>query len=152
MHNKINQKYSEIQLELNRRHGYIEANRDHWKACLKKRMEMKVDCVLRMQSQKDEVEGFELHKALDEFVRLKILFSFFDSLPLISMSGVEDNQMDFNAPRLIFPTVAIDDFTWMADFDMENTVETMEHSHQQQIDTDESTNFRKSTGNYTWDL
>jgi hypothetical protein len=148
MHTKINQKYKEIQLELDQLHENIETNREHWKKSLANRMEMKIGCVLMEQSEKDEADGFEFNKARDEFVRVKELFHFFNSQPLISLSNIEDNQMYLNTLHLVFPNVTVDGFNLMENFSIENTIQTMEYSDQQSIDMDENTNYRRSTGNY----
>jgi hypothetical protein len=148
MHSKINQKYNELQLELDRLDREIEASRENWKKVLLNRMETKVGCVLTVQSQKDEVDEVEYNEAQDEFVRLKELFHLFSSQPMISLLNVENNQEDLNTPRLVFPSITADSFNWMENFSMENTVQTMEYSDQQPIDIDENINYRSNTGNY----
>jgi hypothetical protein len=111
-------------------------------------MEVKVGCVLNVQLQKDEVEEFEFNQARDELVRSKELFHLFDSQPFISLSNIESNEVNLNAPHLLYPNIIIDGFNWMEDFLVENVVETMEYSDQQQINIEESTNYTRSTGNY----
>ena len=152
MNTEINQKLYELQLKLDQLHKYIETNGVYWKKFLISRMEMKVVGVLIEQLQKDEIEGLEFNKARDEFGRLKELFHLFNSQPLISLSNSENNQVELNAPRLVFPTVTIDGFNWIEDFFMENTVETMEHSHEQQIGIDEAINYTTTIGNYIIDF
>jgi hypothetical protein len=56
-----------------------------------------------------------------------------------------------NEPCVVLPTVLVDPFNCLEDSSMEYIEETIEYSHQQQIDFDEITNTR-STGNYAPEL
>jgi hypothetical protein len=151
MHNKINQRRGELQMKLNQMHQQIEMNSGHWKAFLTNQMEIKVQCVLKEQSQKDEVDGSAFEKVQDDFSRLEELFHVLNSQPLISVSTVEDNQVDLSVPYIDFPAMIVDSFGWIEDGSTENTVETMEYSDPQQNDVDESNTDRRDTCKYAED-
>jgi hypothetical protein len=148
MYTKIDEKYNEIHLELDRIDKHIETRSSYWKESLRARMELKVGCVLNEQLHQDEVKAFEFNQARDELVRSKELFHLFDSQPFISLSNIENNEVDLNAPHLLYQKIIVDGSNWMENVSMENIVETMEYSDQQQINIEESTNYTRSTGNY----
>jgi hypothetical protein len=152
MHAKINQKRRELQMDLDRFHEQIEARKDYYKNILTNRMETRVSWVLQEQLQQAEINGAKVDKARNEFDQLQELFNLLNSKSLIDMLNVEQNHIDLNAPRLVFPSVTVDGFDWMENFYMENTVEIMEYSDQQQVDIKESTNYQRGTGNYSPDL
>jgi hypothetical protein len=151
MHTKINQKYKELQLELDRIHRQIEENTDRWKKSFADRIKTKVGYVLMEQLEKCETDGASFDQVQDEFIRLKELFNVFNSQPLISIFNLTDNQANWNDPYVVFPAVLVDAFNWLEDSSMENPVETIEYFLQQQIDLDACTTTR-STGNYAPEL
>ncbi|CAF4469402.1 unnamed protein product [Rotaria sp. Silwood2] len=148
MHDKIDQKYNEFEEEVHRFHRFIELKRAHWKLELKGRMEVKIGCVLMEQLEKDEVDGSEVTKAQDEFIRIQQLFDSLNSQPLIDVINKEDNQVDLKAPHLIFPNVNVDGFNWIEELSTKNSLERMEYLDQDQIHVDESTTYRKPDGEY----
>src|SRR5690348_12429889 len=107
MHAKIDQKYEEFLMKLNRFDKHIEENRDQWKISLEDRMESRIGTVLIEQLQKDAIDGSEVNRARDELAHVQKLFDLLNSSPLISVINIEDNQMDLNAPRLVFPSVTV---------------------------------------------
>ncbi|CAF4963020.1 unnamed protein product, partial [Rotaria sp. Silwood1] len=111
MHDKIDQKYNELRMTIEQFHTLIELKKDHWKIELANRMEVNIGYVLMEQLQKDEVDGVEVNKALDEFFRITHLYNLLNNHSLIDVINEEDNPVDLKAPRLIFPNVDIDGFT-----------------------------------------
>jgi len=148
MHTEINQKYEELQLELDRIHRHIEENTVQWKRSLSNRIKTKVACVLMEQLEKSDIAGADFNEARDEFNRLKELFNLFNSQSIISIFNVKDNEGNWNEPSVVFPAVFVDALNWLEDSSMKNTVETIESFLQQQIDLDEST-IGTNTGNYS---
>jgi hypothetical protein len=66
------------------------------------------------------------------------------------MQNVKQNQLDFDAPSLVFPSFNVDGFDWMKNFSTESTVEIMEYTNPDEVDVEENTNYR-NTGNYALD-
>jgi hypothetical protein len=146
MYDKIKKRYEEFQIELDILHKQIELNSDHCRKYLASQLKIKVGCVLTEQLGKDEIVGSVINKARDEFIRLQDLFHGLNSQPLISVLSIDDNQTGLNAPRVVFPSIAVDGFGWNEVFSTENTLEVMEHSDQQQISNNINTTYRKTNG------
>ncbi len=151
MHTDINQKFHELQLKLDRLHQHIETNKDHWKTSFPNIMKSKVISVLNEQLRKDEIDAFELNNARNEFDRLKKVFHALNSQPLMFLSHNENNQAQLNKIHLVIPSVIVDNLNCIEDFYTENTIETMEHSDEQLVYTDENRNHSRNTGNYVLD-
>ncbi|CAF1263825.1 unnamed protein product [Rotaria sordida] len=105
-------------------------------------METKIGCVLMEQLQKDEVDGLEVNRARDEFIRIKQLYNLLNNLPLINVTNEENNQIDLKAPHVIFPNVNIDGFDWIEELSTKTNLESMEYSNQEQIYVDENAMHR----------
>ncbi|CAF4159312.1 unnamed protein product, partial [Rotaria sordida] len=105
-------------------------------------METKIGCVLNEQLQKDEVDGLEVNRARDEFIRIKQLYNLLNNQPLINVTNEENNQIDLKTPRVIFPNVNIDGFNWIEELSTKTNLESMECSNQEQIYVDENAMHR----------
>jgi hypothetical protein len=145
---KIKQKYKQFQNELDQIHTYIEMNKDQWKTSLKNRMETRVTSVLMQQLYKHEIDGLEMNNARDELVRVQKLCDLLNSQTLITVASVDDNAVDLNIPRLIFPSVTVDGLNWIDECSAENDSETMDYLNQFQIKMEENTIDRKTDGKY----
>jgi hypothetical protein len=150
MHEKICQKRRELEINLNRLHKQTEAVKDDCKKFLLDRLETKVSRIFKEQLQQGEVDAINVGDAQNEFVRLQEIFHLLNSTPLIDMQNVERNQLGFDTPGLIFPSVNVDNFDWMKNFSTENTVEIMECTDSDEDDVEENINYR-NTGNYALD-
>ncbi len=148
MLDKIKQKFQQFKIELDRLHSYIEINGDQWRTSLKNRMETRVTSVLKEQLKKHEIDGLELNNARDELVRVQKLCDLLNSQTLITVASVDDNAVDLNTPRLIFPSVTVDGLNWIDECAAENDSETMDYSNQYQIKTEGNTIDRKTDGKY----
>ncbi|CAF3740898.1 unnamed protein product [Rotaria sp. Silwood1] len=148
MHDKIDQKYNELRMTIEQFHTLIELKKDHWKIELANRMEVNIGYVLMEQLQKDEVDGVEVNKARDEFFRITHLYNLLNNHSLIDVINEEDNPVDLKAPRLIFPNVDIDGFTWFGEISTKNNVQKMECSDQEQIHLEENTTYQETDCEY----
>ncbi|UJR20361.1 hypothetical protein I4U23_023492 [Adineta vaga] len=92
---KIKEKYKEYQLQLNQYHKHIETKKEQWKRSLIKRLETKVQCVLKAQLEKYKINRIEMNQAL------------------ITVTNIEDNKIDVNIPHLYFPSINFNDFDWI---------------------------------------
>ncbi len=151
MLDKIKQKFQQFKIELDRLHSYIEINGDQWRTSLKNRMETRVTSVLKEQLKKHEIDGLELNNARDELVRVQKLCDLLNSQTLITIASVDDNAVDLNIPRLIFPSVTVDGLNWIDECSEKNNVETMECSIQQKTAVNENTTCNETVGEYHWD-
>jgi hypothetical protein len=147
MHEKICQKRRELEINLNRLHKQTEVVKDDCKKFLVDRLETKVGRIFKEQLQQDEINVINVGNAQNEFVRLQETFHLLNSTPLIDMQNVGRNQLDFDTPGFIFPSVNVDGFDWMKNFSTENTVEIMERTDSVDVDLEENINYR-NTGKY----
>ncbi|CAF1112619.1 unnamed protein product [Adineta steineri] len=131
---KIQQKYKELQVELDRLHNYIETNQDQWKTSLKDRMETKVRSVLTTQLKLREIDGSELTKARDELLRAQKLYNLLNSQTMITVSNAKDNEIDLLSPRLAFSNVIVDGFTSIDKIIPKTNAEIIEQLNEQAID------------------
>ncbi len=136
---KINQKYQQFQMELDRMDRSIEMNRDQWKRSLGNRLETRVSSVLKKQLQQHSIDGLEVNQAKEELIRVQKLCDLLNSQTIITVASVEDDQFDVNKPHSIFPSIIVDALNSIDSFSTENNSETMEYSDQHQINTDENT-------------
>jgi len=148
MLDKIKQKFQQFKIELDQFHSYIEMNKDQWKTSLKNRMETRVTSVLMQQLYKHEIDGLEMNNARDELVRVQKLCDLLNSQTLITVASVDDNAVDLNIPRLIFPSVTVDGLNWIDECSAENDSEIMDYLNQYQIKTEENTIYTKTDGKY----
>jgi hypothetical protein len=147
MHEKIYQKRSELQIDLDHFHEQMQTREDYCKKFLVDRLETKFNHILTEELQQTESNVVEAEK---EFVRLQKTFDLLNTTSLIDMQNVEHNQLHFDAPSLFFPRVNVDGFDWMKNFSTESTVEIMEYTNPDEVDVEENTNYR-NTGNYALD-
>jgi len=145
---KIKQKFQQFHAELDQLHSYIEMSKNQWKTSLKNRMETRVTSVLREQLQKNEIDGLELSKARDELVRVQKLCDLLNSQTLITVASAEENVVDLNIPRLIFPSVTVDGLNWIDECSEQNNSETMECSIQQKNAVNENTTSNETVCEY----
>jgi hypothetical protein len=110
MHAKINRKRCELQIDLDHFHEQMQAREDDCKKFLVDRLETKVNHILTEELQQTESNVFNAQK---EFVRLQKTFDLLNTTSLIDMQNVKQNQLDFDAPSLVFPSVNVDGFDWM---------------------------------------
>lgn len=146
LHKNINQKHNEILHVINRLQEYIEEKSECWKNALRNRLETKIGCVLMEQIEKFEVEELKFNQARDEFIRAKDLFNILDNQPLIALSNMGDDQMDFSTSHFVFPTIIpTDGLKLIEKFCMEETIEC---SNQQKTFTDKDMYSWRTAGNY----
>ncbi|CAF1037389.1 unnamed protein product [Adineta steineri] len=134
MVDKIQQKYRELQMELDQLHSYIETNQDQWKSSLKDRMETKVRSILMAQLKLHETDGSELTKARDELLRAQKFYNLLNSQTMITVSTAKDNEIDLLSPRLAFSNVIVDGFTSIDKIIPKTNAEIIEQLNQQAID------------------
>jgi hypothetical protein len=131
MHDKIDQRRCKFQRTLGRFYQLVEAGKSQWKDYLANRMETKVNCILMEQLQKYEISGTEYDKARHELDCIRTLIHCSNNQPLIYVSHDENNQVNFDEPRLVFPTV-LTDFSWERELPTENMGYLIEWLDQQQ--------------------
>ncbi|CAF1017443.1 unnamed protein product [Adineta steineri] len=134
MVDKIQQKYKELQMELDQLHSYIETNQDQWKSSLKDRMETKVRSVLMAQLKLHETDGSELTKARDELLRAQKFYNLLNSQTMITVSTAKDNEIYLLSPSLSFSNVIVDGFTSIDKIIPKTNAEIIEQLNQQAID------------------
>lgn len=109
MHMKIDQTRGQLQAKLHLVDGQIEANKDRWKASLQTDIETKVGCVLMELLQKYEIDGIRLNKAREDLSSLRSVFNTFNQEQLISIVNHEEDKINFDLPRLSFPSFLLND-------------------------------------------
>ncbi|CAF1379012.1 unnamed protein product [Adineta steineri] len=146
MHDIINRKHNELQEELDQKHKQIEKNKNSWATFMRNELEQNVGCVLMEQVQKDEIDGPKVDTARKGFHRLQQLFDSLNTKPLISLSNVGINQVDFDTYGLGLPKITVTNFF------TENTVEIMNFSGEEQTDIDETNRSRQDMQMFTTSL
>jgi hypothetical protein len=150
MHGKIDRKRRELQLNLDHFHEQFQACEDDFKKFFVDRLKTKVNRILKEQLQQSEIDIINVVNAQNEFVRLQKTFDLLNTTSLIDMQNVKQNQLDFDAPSLVFPSFNVDGFDWMKNFSTESTVEIMEYTNPDEVDVEKNTSYR-NTGNYALD-
>lgn len=109
MHMKIDQTRTQLQAKLHLLDGQIEANKDRWKVSLQTDIETKVGCVLMELLQKFEIDGIRLNNAHENMSSLRTAFNACNQEQLISIVDYEEEKMNFDLPRLSFPSFILND-------------------------------------------